>query len=278
MQAGLAIASSCRLGNSDWQANAGHGLDLVAPQVAAGTVLDFNNVVIRSRGRHMAAQVLAEALESPLLTGDVTLAQLIASLRDQPIYHAGDSDIRLPLVINVYSGPASMSLDVMRGINVEKLGRDSAGQVPIQELQDVFANYPSFRSIPLWQSATVEQGWVFDCPDFVRLEYPLNQWFPWSQLDPYFDEWASDAHGGRGDPVSCVYPALGANTVAQHPLLTWYLCMYAFSILARYHPASWRALLNKEETIVAGLLENLVQERSEDAFDLVGGVLQQIVS
>ena len=72
-----------------------------------------------------------------------------------------------------------------------------------------------------------------------------------------------------------MYPAIAANDKAQHPLMTWYVCMYAFSWLARYHAVHWRWLLNKEESSQAALLENLIQEQSEAAFNLVGGVLNK---
>lgn len=48
----------------------------------------------------------------------------------------------------------------------------------------------------------------------------------------------------RGHDDRWVFPALGGDTAALHPLLAWWALLYALSMLARYEPASWVNHLN----------------------------------
>ena len=56
--------------------------------------------------------------------------------------------------------------------------------------------------------------------------------------------------------------------------MTWYLVMYAFSMLARYYGAAWHRLLDKDDSIEASLLEHFIQEKSSAAWTVLGGVLK----
>ena len=109
-------------------------------------------------------------------------------------------------------------------------------------------------------------------PHYLQLIFPPNALPSLHSLMAHCDEWDLP-YPDRGHVYTCAYPSVGGNDRAQHPLMTWYLILFALSILARYHPAAWRRLLNKNETMMATLLERLVQKQAQDAIRLAGGAL-----
>jgi len=48
----------------------------------------------------------------------------------------------------------------------------------------------------------------------------------------------------RGDDDRWVFPALGGDKTALHPLLAWWALLFVLSMLARYEPASWTGHLD----------------------------------
>lgn len=58
-----------------------------------------------------------------------------------------------------------------------------------------------------------------------------------------------DAPYRDGIPQSgIVLPGLAGNTAALHPLITWWIVLYGFSMLARYYPRIWSDLLDVDRS------------------------------
>lgn len=277
MQAGQAVAACSPLDNSKWQAKGGHGLTLTVPSLQANQFLNLHEVLVKADASEMAAQALAGALNTVLLREPAPLSALIAALRDQSLFRRSNGTTRLPLTVSVQmegstANTSNLTLLISHGLDESRFKEYLNKQVPHALVREEFAHYPSLRSLPDWQGATVEPDWVHGGPSWLRLRYSHDQWGAWSELDPYFDDWTTAGFGGRQDNAF-VLPSVGGNDQPQHPLMTWYLVMYSFSMLARYYGAAWRRLLDKDESIQAALLENFIQGESRAAWSLLGGVL-----
>jgi len=158
------------------------------PQSQENKYVDLSEVTIRARGSHMAAQVLADVLGSPLLVESVSLDQVIGALRGQSLFLQPCGKIQLPLAITPVSGPNSVFLSIGSGIDIASLARDSEGFVATAVVRDVLAHYPSLQQLPAWESAAITSDWFNGGPDHLELKYPLSQLSTWDQIESCFDE------------------------------------------------------------------------------------------
>jgi hypothetical protein len=55
-------------------------------------------------------------------------------------------------------------------------------------------------------------------------------------------------------------PAVIANSEPPSPLLTWWVILFALSVLARYHPVAWAEALNVDSSPVAVALERAMRK------------------
>lgn len=53
-----------------------------------------------------------------------------------------------------------------------------------------------------------------------------------------------------------LWPAVGPNGDVLSPLMTWWAVLYALSSLARYVPAAWTHVLNRDGSALAVPIEN----------------------
>lgn len=53
-------------------------------------------------------------------------------------------------------------------------------------------------------------------------------------------------------------PAVGGSSQALRPLMTWWLLLFSFSMLARYHPKRWTEVLALDSSKVASQVEHLL--------------------
>ena len=61
-------------------------------------------------------------------------------------------------------------------------------------------------------------------------------------------------------------PAIDADSNAvPSPLMTWWLLLYSFSILARYEPRRWMALLDLDKSKAAASLQYALEEALHDS-------------
>ena len=61
-----------------------------------------------------------------------------------------------------------------------------------------------------------------------------------------------------GDDDRYVFPSIGGDTQALHPLLAWWAVLFALSLLARYQPDTWTRYLDVDSSAYAEPLETLL--------------------
>ncbi|MBE8515979.1 hypothetical protein ILP97_00280 [Amycolatopsis sp. H6(2020)] len=54
------------------------------------------------------------------------------------------------------------------------------------------------------------------------------------------------------------FPAVGANTDSQHPVMAWWAVLFALSMLARYHPEAWASHIAVDQSSAAVPIEQLL--------------------
>jgi hypothetical protein len=61
-----------------------------------------------------------------------------------------------------------------------------------------------------------------------------------------------------GDDDRYIFPSIGGDQQALHPLLAWWSILFALSMLARYQPETWTAYLDVDKSPYAVPLETLL--------------------
>lgn len=282
-QVAQAVIACSPLSNSSWRAKGGHGLTLRMTQTTPGERLKFDDVVVKASGEGIA-QKLAEALDTPLLTTDATLSELIAALPRQR-YLRGAPDLpHRPIVGDVSPGVSirdspQLTLQVLPPAVVAALR--SVPQDETEPLRpvvaDLFGRYSGLRCLPTptrltWEAGDPELGPRLTAT-FRRSDLPtLEAWAP------YVDIWDSSfSSGGLSwwNSVQVFFlPTVAGNPASQHPLMTWYLVLYAYSMLARYHAGDWRRRLDVDSDTGAAALIEHVGNASDEALDLAGNVIR----
>jgi len=272
MQAAQAVVVSSPLANSRWQATKGHGLTLDVPMIKGGARLSLEQVFIRPAGEGMMAQKLAEALETPLLSQRASLIELIAALPVQSLL-TDDADLpRKPLSVTPasvgieYHGP-QLDLNRVPPSLARVDARGWAVAPALDEVLDVLSAYPSLARLPRPIKVIANPNTSEEYGTTLHLCWEREKFFAYSEWEHFLDIWTVPRsihlrHDGL------VLPAVGGNDQPQHPLVTWYLVLYAFSILARYHGAHWRQLLDYDENEDAVALRRLVDRESGAALAL----------
>jgi hypothetical protein len=69
-------------------------------------------------------------------------------------------------------------------------------------------------------------------------------------------------------------PAVEGEVATLHPLMMWWALLYPLSILSRYEPATWNALIDLDKSPSAVHLEALMEE----ALDAVPALIHQAVT
>lgn len=250
LQAAWAVIAASNLPNSEWQPRASHGVEVtVAP---SARLLDLAHVTVAPMPTG-AAVTLATALDSPLLAQPASLKDLVAALPNQSLIGTLDG-AATALTVDVNGADWEvMLLGVGPHLEGDKL----------LAIKALMQRYPSLSRLPEPTRASTECypsadfratfSWERDSP--VRIIRDLDAFVDLRDVD----------RAGRG----VVLPAVGGNADVQHPLLTWFLVLHAFSILARYYPARWQPLLNIDSNVDAVLLEKLIDVDSADAIKLV---------
>ena len=279
LQAGRAVSASSPLPNSQWQAKGGHGLALVVPANLEPKTASFAQILVQTDGSG-AAQKLSEALNSPLLNEPASLLDLIAALPQQSLLterqvlpHRSVSITPNPSMFPNL-GPAMRWHDAPPALTAAMtLEPDSS----LDLLKDALAPYPSLSNLP----RTIGALPVTDAgmPPWIDVEFEPEvdpndssffngKFLSTSFWKRFIDIWRSPL------PLlsfvsGLVLPAVGGNDQPQHPLVTWHLVLYAFSMLARYHSPFWSDLLDYDKNPDAVPLRLLVDQDSQEALQLV---------
>jgi hypothetical protein len=251
-QAGMAIAAAHA--PDPWSFSR-HGLHLGDrnPELA--------DMLVRPEGKEGQGgfQKVAAATGSPLITAPVSLGTLWASLPD--LARAGTlpgSAWRIPLALSHDAFPAKRPRATLY----------LPGEMPEEHdawmaaFKAMMADYPS------------AEGWAIPIED-GRIQItrsPRRHWeviLRWpaketggemseEELEAFFAKVAPE-YRYRGDRF--LRPSINsAGGLPPSPLMTWWLLLYSFSILARYEPRRWVNLLDRDSSKVASLLRYGLEE------------------
>lgn len=241
-QAGMAIAAAHA--PEPWGFSR-HGLKIV------DTRPELAEIQVAPEGEG-AFQRVASATGSALIQGPVKLGKLWASLPDL-------LGVKLPDQID--PAPLMLSRDMFHTGSPRAQLYLSAADMPdtlveqARRFLEIFSAYPGAKDaqIPAAQESLqpppqAGQNWA------VTMEWPPLQMARASTdegVEAFFDSIAP-AYRYRGDRFLRP-PVEGSAAPPPSPLMTWWLLLYSFSILARYQPRKWTDLLdlNRSKSAVA---------------------------
>ncbi len=252
--AGMAIAAAHA--DDQWSFSS-HGLHLVDRHA------EFPDMTVKAEGDG-AFQKVTAATGSPGITEPVSLGALWASLPD--LSQAGTlpgSVSPVPLALLSEESTARRPQATLY-LPSDHLPSDIPPKQPawLARFGEIMAAYPTAVdfAIPYEPDAvqapdTAGQNWA------VALRWPAMDAsgdMSEEELRAFFDKIAPE-YRYRGDRF--LRPAIGAaGSAPPSPLMTWWLLLYSFSILARYEPRRWAKLLDLDTSKVAALLQYALED------------------
>jgi hypothetical protein len=248
-QAGMAIAAAHA--PNPWSFDQ-HGLHLGDrnPELA--------DMLVGPRGAG-GFQKVATATGSPLITAPVSLGMLWESLPD--VAQAGTlpgAARRVPLAVSADTFRATQPRATLY-LHSEMPEEQDAW---LTAFETMMADYPSAVgwAIPIEdgriQIAQTDHGWdvTLMWPDQEVSAGGMSE----EELEAFFGKVAPE-YRYNGDRF--IRPSLDeARGAPPSPLMTWWLLLYSFSILARYEPRRWVKLLDQDNSKVAVLLRYALEE------------------
>lgn len=266
-QAGRAIAAS-RLAR-DWQPS-GHGLRLSVNHRAPMTS------EIRPIGGSSLFQAVALAIGSAVPTRPCSIRTIWASilecspyslddvLEPRPLEFWGDwFDSKPPFVRCRVVVPDAMQ---PRGT-----GTDISPE-GLERVSDYLSHYPTLSG---WELAADfanpanidrDEGWVIELRVPVGnlgglTEGPAPRW------KGFYGRLVEIARPSHRVGEGHVYPAVGGEVM--HPLLSWWMMLFAMSMMVRYHPRTWAQLIDVDKSINAVPLEHGLSHAEWSIPDLI---------
>jgi hypothetical protein len=271
MQASRAVAAASKLPNQSWEPGRSHGLVLELERPPEGQRLEFANVRLSPSGNGMA-QTLAAALGSPMIASGTPLDALIASLWHQryppepepaePLYP------RRTLAVSVTYG---FDHGITEAWVYGALTRADAQIGDPDVLAKFLAGYPGLASVKGFEARWRRDPESQLCLAFDRRS-PMAGPAAWGEVVDAID--SSEPLGWQSSVLTLFLPALGVGGTTIHPLLCWYLVLYAFSMLARYHGDLWRHRLDIDLDVDAVGLIDLVDDLSVWSMGLVANTIR----
>jgi hypothetical protein len=239
-QAGRAIAAASTAADNNNFRLVGHGIK--APSLNQRPPLHELTVIDEGTGSFTQ---LAPLLRSGTLPDGAPLGQIWASipgLLDQPL--ASTSECLPPLRFEADS--LGKQQEVHGWVHGLPAHLGSAAD-PKRALRDFLAGYPSLAG----SSQSLLADGIF--PDYPQTGAwkAMRCWPSPGPIDPAkpvmtfledFEDRLTLPY--LGDDDRWVFPALGGDKTALHPLLAWWALLFALSMLARYEPASWTGYLD----------------------------------
>ena len=248
-QAGMAIAAAHA--DDPWSFSS-HGLHLVDREA------EFIDILVRPEGVG-GFQKVAAATGSPGITEPVSLGALWASLPDLSQAGALPGSTRpVPLVFLADEAPARRPRATLL-IPGEIFGSEKAFTA---RLGEIMVGYPSAAdfAIPM-QEDSVRSPAVPGSAWQVFVRWPATDSqaeMSEDELKAFYDKIAPE-YRYRGDRF--LRPAVdAAKSMPPSPLMSWWLLLYNFSILARYEPRRWAKLLDLDTSKVAAVLQYALEQ------------------
>jgi len=256
-QAGMAIASAHAPGQ--WSFSR-HGLKLV------DTSPDLAEIQVRPDGdggfRRVAATTGSPEITEPVYIGNlwsslpdlIDYATLSGIAKPEALYVV--PDLRSPMFTSGGGLPSQTSYHepVAVRIRAKVAVADSSGLE--SWIRELLKHYPALRDWKIdgseWPIHNVCAGDVIS----LRMWLPgsvADRSIPTSEMSAIIDEVAPE-YRYRTDRY--VRPSVeGGGKLPPSPLMTWWLLLYSFSILARYQPRKWTQLLDLDKPGCAASLQ-----------------------
>ena len=235
-QAGMAIAAAHA--DDPWSFDS-HGLKLVDRHVGLA------DMTVKTEGDG-AFQKVAAATGSPGIAEPVSLGALWASLPDLGYAGLLPGESRpVPLEISADEFPARRPRATL--FLAGEMFAD--GQAFLPRLGEIMADYPSAEgyAIPADELNAIQPPAVAGHKWQVTLRWPAldSREMSEGEINAFFDEIAPEY---RYCADRFLRPAIGkAKSAPPSPLMTWWLLLHGFSILARYEPGRWAKLLDLDK-------------------------------
>jgi hypothetical protein len=222
-------------------------------------------------------QRVSDAMDSPQISGPVSIDALWSSLPDLggQLRFRG-SRAALPLLVSPDSSSRSTTVIIRNPqgptTRIERPSRTFAATVyipkPIPDvalqkewLEEFLGTYPSLTGWMLSEDEDSPLNSIDDRQCKVKLKwrnFKPDETLSWEEFNDTFD-CIVPRYRYRGDRYAL--PAVEPNGAAPpSPLMTWWLLLYAFSILARYQPRKWVDLLDLDHSEYAAYLQFALDE------------------
>ncbi len=287
-QAGRAICAG-RFRGASWRPPESHGLSFTVTSPREDRVLSLTDVEVSPDGRGLVQHVAA-SLDSPVLATSATLAELLAAL-DLALFFE-DDDLPGARPLEVYEDGFTQwtpGQPVKKSLLIGPLPEELAERiehVPAGPRHMAYTRRlpPSKAEVATWLAPYARLASIGP-PDTIGDPEPADhflrrgRWairFSWdgTPAETTQHEWTINqldlVHSrGWGDSGGVVYPAIGGNAAPQKQLITWWLVLYALSMLARYQPREWVAMLNVDRSRLAVPLEQLLSKATSELLELV---------
>ncbi|MEU9826531.1 YaaC family protein [Micromonospora chersina] len=254
-QGGRAVAAAAStLGNSDFQLS-GHGIKSdtstwIGP-LASVTVYSDNSTTGSFNRLSALLQSPIWDKRAPVSVGEIwnSLPEaehwaLPAGARTSPPLTAA-----LETITAGENAPIPIFLSVG---GVPKEFMPNSGQGSSGDLEAFFSRYPALAGYAAIRSVGVYPG---ESGGRAELVYPTDKS---GYLDRHKEvEPRLTTYRFRKD---LVFPAIGSNGQALHPLMAWWSLLYALSMLARYQPEVWAQHIAIDSSKAAVAIERLLAE------------------
>jgi hypothetical protein len=237
------------------------------------------------------AQAVADVLRSPVLEEQVSVWALISSLETTSF---GKSDEPVPLTVwNQWEAPNVAGLWPAQliigyapdtwtrrpGTTYSQWGMEYSAGPPdpsVDEVAQWLRCYPRLSALGNPTKVSMHPHIPTDTP----AGRPYEKYYvdlEWDALRFSFHDsrrWASSLLDVEQSMIgeACngiAIPTVGGNPIAQHPLIGWWLALYAFSMLARYFPQEWTRILDVDRSLMATPIEAFLDEARATVPDLV---------
>ncbi|MFE4951058.1 YaaC family protein [Leifsonia sp. NPDC056665] len=245
-QAGRAIAAaSPKLGGRTgrhWQ-GAGHGLHFDTEIGSMGPLMSRIKV---GDGSADLFSRLSTAIGSPSDLRSVTFGEVLEQIPDYGMEFRDESVAgRAIHNFNLYTAPVAFPLE----LEVQLPGLPPEGPLDESAVRAIADHYPALRAL---QVSTLESGLAKRSHNPGRIMFTIDniEQLTRSPSGPYVP---SGAMLYRRNPV--LLPEIGEVQREVRPLASWWIVLFALSMLARYAPHHWTRAMSISESRIASRVE-----------------------
>ncbi len=249
VQAGMALAISRSPGAWAWS---GHGLRLMALRDLS-QVTHLRDITVTENGSG-GFQAVAALLSSATFSNPVALDSLWLAIPE---------GANLPLPGSTAHGALTISFSEIempvghRPVEAVALVLSPAPDafrrsIAIADVKTWLSSYPTLAEAQLLDG----EYWPVENGSAIRVRLKIEPTSEYSVADAARRRFATAY--GWSDSRWVAVPAVAGNSGTVHPLLSWWVLLYSFSMLARYYPASWATMTDIDSSDEAVRIERML--------------------